>query len=46
VTPEDRDDLQESHSHGVAYGHGRGDLDETAKQVLGVEVAVRWLRQT
>jgi len=46
VTPDGRDVLQESHSHGVAYGHGRGDLDETAQHVLGVEVAVRWLRQT
>ena len=46
VTPDGRDVLQESHSHGVAYGHGQGDLDETAQHVLGVEVAVRWLRQT
>jgi hypothetical protein len=46
VTPDGRDVLEESHSHGVAYGHGQGDLDETAQHVLGVEVAVRWLRQT
>jgi hypothetical protein len=46
VTPDGRSILQEAHSHGVAYGHGQGDLDETAQHVLGVEVAVRWLRQT
>jgi len=43
VRPEGRKIIEEAHSHGVAYGHGEGDLDESTEHVLGVEVAVRWL---
>ncbi|WP_123537857.1 ATP-binding protein [Halosimplex salinum] len=42
LTPDGRAVIQESHSHGVAFGHGKGDLDESAEHVLGVEVSDRW----
>jgi len=42
VTPDGRDLIGESHSHGVAFGHGKGDLDESSEHVLGVEVSDRW----
>jgi len=45
LRPEGRKVLKESHSHGVAYGHGEGDLDESTQHVLGVLIAVRWLRK-
>ncbi|WP_436932706.1 ATP-binding protein [Halosimplex halobium] len=43
VRPEGRDVLEESHSHGAAFGHGEGDLDESTQHVMAVELAVRWL---
>ncbi|WP_436927590.1 hypothetical protein [Halosimplex amylolyticum] len=43
VTPDGRAVIQESHRHGVAFGHGKGDLDESAEHVMGIEVALRWL---
>lgn len=43
VRPDGREVIQESHRHGVAFGHGEGDLDESGEHVMGVELVVRWL---
>jgi len=45
LRPDGRAVIEEAHQHGVAYGHGEGDLDESTEHVLGVLVAVRWLRK-
>ncbi|WP_415383361.1 hypothetical protein [Halosimplex sp. TS25] len=42
LTPDGRDVIQEPHSLGVAFGHGKGDLDESSEHDLGVEVSDRW----
>ncbi|MFC7132381.1 MULTISPECIES: ATP-binding protein [Salinibaculum] len=46
VRPAGRKEICESHRLGIAYGHGVGDLDESTEHVLGIEVVVRWLKQT
>lgn len=46
LRPDGRKEICEAHRHGIAYGHGAGDLDESSEHVLGVEVAIRWLKQT
>mgnify|MGYP000642801617 CR=1 FL=1 len=45
LRPAGRAIIEESHQHGIAYGHGEGDLDESSEHVLGVEIAIRWLTQ-
>lgn len=45
VTPEGRPVIGESYREGVDYGHGAGDLDESAQHVRLKEVARRYLVQ-
>ncbi|MFB6362077.1 MAG: hypothetical protein ABEH59_12255 [Halobacteriales archaeon] len=45
VTPDGREVLGEAYREGVDYGHGRGDLEESAEHVLAVEVLRRWIVQ-
>jgi len=46
VPPAGRDCIGESHRRGVDYGHGKGDLNESAEHAFGVELGRRWLQQT
>jgi hypothetical protein len=45
VTPEGRSVIGESYRQGVDYGHGAGDLEESAEHVFGVEVARQYLEE-
>ncbi|MFD1586238.1 hypothetical protein ACFR9U_04540 [Halorientalis brevis] len=46
VAPDHRDVIGESYRRGVNYGHGVGDLEESAQHVHMVEVLDRYIRQT
>jgi hypothetical protein len=46
LRPEGRNELAESHRHGIAYGHGAGDLDESTEHILGVDVGKAWMTRT
>jgi hypothetical protein len=46
VAPDGREVIGESYREGVEYGHGEGDLEESAEHVLGIAVAERYLEQT
>lgn len=37
--------IGEAYRRGVEYGHGKGDLEESAEHVFGMEVAKRWAQQ-
>ena len=41
-----RDCIGESYRRGLDYGHGKGDLNESAEHAFGVELGRRWLEQT
>ncbi|WP_336000204.1 ATP-binding protein [Halorientalis halophila] len=45
LRPEGRNLIGQVNQHGVHYGHGKGDLDESAQHVLGVEVTRQWLER-
>lgn len=43
VSPEGRSAIGEAYREGVDYGHGKGDLEESAQHVFGVEVGRQYL---
>ena len=43
VTPAGRSTINERYRHGIEYGHGKGDLEETSQHVLAVELGRRYL---
>ncbi len=43
VTPDGREAIGEAYREGVDYGHGRGDLEESAQHVLGVDLVARFV---
>ncbi|RXK47010.1 ATP-binding protein [Halorientalis pallida] len=45
LRPEGRKLIGQENQHGVHYGHGKGDLDESTQHVLGVEVTRQWVEQ-
>lgn len=46
LTPRGRDLIGESHRHGIDFGDGKGDLDETMQHRVAVKVTARYLEET
>lgn len=45
VSPDGRTAIGEAYRHGVDYGDGKGDLEESSEHVFGVQVGIRLLEQ-